>query len=116
APPEGEQSMATFRAKRWSWWSWWIAPVCLLTATASVWAGNVSPTIQDTGTAVGIGTATPTPGYKFDVFNTQMLNSRADGLAGGLGSQQLSNYTTGSRVIFNLLADAFNDTGAIRPI
>jgi hypothetical protein len=105
--------MLTFGTKQWSWL---IVSLCLLAATPSVWAGNVSPIIQDTGTAVGIGTNTPTPGYKLDIFNSQILNSRADGTAGGLGSQQLSNYTAGSRVIFNFFADAFNNTGAIRPI
>jgi len=97
-------------------WSWLLTSACLLSVAPSVWAGNVSPTIQDSGTAVGIGTNTPTPGYKLDIFNSQILNSRADGIAGGLGAQQLSNYTTGTRVIFNFFADAFDNTGVFRPI
>src|SRR3989442_15862288 len=101
APPEGEQAMLTFRVKQWSWL---IASACLLSASPSVWAGNVSPMIQDTGTSVGIGTTTPNSSYSLNVFNGQILNSRADGIAGGIGSQQLSNWTA-SRAIFNFFAD-----------
>jgi len=102
-------------------WNWFLARACLLvasaclTATALVWAGNVGPMIQDTGTSVGIGTMTPTAGYKLDVFNSQIVNSRSDGQAGGLGSQQLSNYAS-SRVIFNFFADAYSDTGVLRSV
>ena len=50
APPGGEQAMRTFRAKQWCCL---MASACLLAAALSAWAGNVSPTIQDSGTAVG---------------------------------------------------------------
>jgi hypothetical protein len=102
--------MLTLGAKQWSWL---IASACLLALSPSAWAGNVSPTIQDSGTAVGIGTNTPNPEYKLNVFNSQILNSRSDGIAGGLGAQQLSNYTTGSRIIFNFFADGFDNTGVL---
>src|SRR5438046_3044177 len=49
--------MVTSRAK---YSRWWIAAACLFWATPSVWAGNVSPTIQDTGESGGIGTMNPT--------------------------------------------------------
>ena len=101
--------MLTFRVKQWRWG---IAAACLFVGAPSAWAGNVSPTIQDTGASVGIGTTTPNSSYKLDVFNSQILNSRADGLAGGLGAQQLSNWT-GSRVIFNFFADGYNGTGVL---
>src|SRR5436190_4344494 len=60
----GTRLMLTLGTKQWGWL---IAGACLLSATPSVWAGNVSPSIQDTGTAVGIGTTTPTPGYKLEL-------------------------------------------------
>src|SRR5205809_495270 len=41
-------------------WSWLLTSACLLSVAPSAWAGNVSPTIQDSGTAVGIGTTNPT--------------------------------------------------------
>ena len=102
--------MLTLGAKQWSWL---IASACLLSATPPVWAGNVSPIIQDTGTSVGIGTNTPNGSYKLDVFNSQILNSRNDGIAGGLGAQQRVNWS-GSRVIFNFFADGFDNTGVLR--
>src|SRR5438093_3105004 len=37
----------------------WALTAMLLLISASVWAGNVSPLIQDSGTRVGIGTAGP---------------------------------------------------------
>src|SRR5436190_12101810 len=92
---------------------WWIATACLFRATPSVWAGNVSPTIQDTGASVGIGTTTPNSSYKLDVFNSQILNTRTDGIAGGLGAQQRASWTT-PRVIFNFFADGFDGTGVLR--
>jgi hypothetical protein len=104
------KSMLTVRKKQWSWL---IAGACLLSATPLVWAGNVSPTIQDTGASVGIGTDTPNASYKLDIFNGQILNSRTDGIAGGLGALQRSNYT-GSRVIFNFFADGLDNTGVLR--
>jgi len=77
-----------------------------------VWAGNIGPTIQDTGSSVGIGTVTPNSNYKLDIFNSQIVNTRNDGLAGGLGAQQRSNYTT-PRVIFNFFADGYSDSGVL---
>ena len=102
--------MVTSRAK---YSRWWIAAACLFWATPSVWAGNVSPTIQDTGASVGIGTTTPNSSYKLDVFNSQILNTRTDGIAGGLGAQQRASWTT-PRVIFNFFADGFDGTGVLR--
>jgi len=102
--------MLTFRVKQWRWG---IAAACLFAGAPSVWAGNVSPTIQDTGAGVGIGTTTPTAGYKLDVFNSTIMNTRADGLNGGVGSQQLSNWTA-SRVLFNFFADGFDNNGVLK--
>jgi hypothetical protein len=102
--------MVTYRVKQWRWV---IVSACLLLATSWVWAGNVSPVIQDTGTSVGIGTTTPDTSYKLDVFNSQILNSRTDGIAGGVGMRQRSNWTT-SRVIFNFFADGFDSAGVLR--
>jgi len=58
---------------------------------------------------------TPNPSYKLDVFNSQLVNTRSDGVAGGLGSQQLSNYNA-SRVLFNFFADGYSDTGVLTNI
>lgn len=100
-------------------WNWFLARAGLLvasgclTATALVWAGNIGPTIQDTGTSVGIGTMTPNVSYKLDVFNSQIVTTRNDGLAGGLGSQQKTNYTT-PRTLFNFFADGYTSAGDLR--